>query len=173
MHTLVNSLNIVHDLFPNFHVIIIGKGEEEDELRLRISRQNLCHCIELRGWCSDEQLPYFYNAADIFVLPSTMEGHSVALLEAMASGLPIIASDIEGNRESIEDGDNGLLFESNNEKILAEKLMKLLNDDKLRDIIAKKNLNAFSERFSMNAHIEKYNKIYRTLVHDQSKTLAK
>ena len=59
-----------------------------------------------------------------------MEGHSVALLEAMASGLPIIASDKSGNRESLENGVNGLLFDSGNAQMLAEKLVTILKDDK-------------------------------------------
>jgi glycosyltransferase involved in cell wall biosynthesis len=164
IHTLVNALRIVRDSFPDFLAIIIGKGEEEEKLTRYIKSFNLENCVMLYGWCSDDQLPYFYNAADVFILPSTMEGHSVAILEAMASGIPIVASDIEGNRESIEEGTNGFLFEKGNDKALAQKLLSLLGDSNLRQRISHNNMSAYSQKFSEATQIEKYLEVYRSLV---------
>ena len=128
IYTLIDSLRTVNTVIPDFLAILVGGGEEQPAIKSRILEYGLSEKVKLYGRVSEGNLPYLYNSADVFVLPSTMEGHSVALLEAMASGLPIVASDIEGNRESLEDGINGLLFQSGNEKDLSEKLVTVLND---------------------------------------------
>ena len=73
----------------------------------------------------------YYKAMDIFLLPSRSEGFSLALLEAAAAKLPLIASNIPGNDEFIEDGKNGLLFEIEKPKELAENIIKLAEDKTL------------------------------------------
>lgn len=79
-----------------------------------------------------EKLPEFYRKLDVFVAPSTGgESFGLILLEAMACGIPVLASDIEGYRNVITDGFNGLLFKNRDSKDLSEKLMELIADEKL------------------------------------------
>ena len=92
------------------------------------------------------------------------EGHSVAILEAMISGLPIIASNIPANRVSVSEGVNGFLFETNNEKDLAEKLRSILTDNKLREQMSKNSSNIYLKNFSTKIQIESYLKLYKTLI---------
>jgi glycosyltransferase involved in cell wall biosynthesis len=178
VYTLVESLNLLHTVFPDFLALIIGRGEEEEKLKSRVKEYGLADNIRFLDWLPQKQLSDFYNAADIFVLPSIREGHSIAMLEAMSSGLPILASDIEGNRESIKNGVNGLLFESGNEKMLSEKLLTLLRDSRLQKEMSAINPKIYLEKFSTRSQIEKYTEVYKSLsdkeqdkIHNRSRVL--
>ena len=87
---------------------------------------NLSEEINFLG--NRDDIPELLSHSDLFVLPSRFEGMPVALLEAMAAGLPVIASNISGSAELIEHGKNGLLFESENHIDLAEKILFLYNN---------------------------------------------
>lgn len=163
VYTLIESCKILHKHNPNFLVILIGKGTERTKLESLVASYKLQNNVKFVEWKQQTTLSDYYNAADIFVLPSMTEGHSVALLEAMASGLPLIASNIGGNKESVVDGINGFLFEVNNAKILAEKLTTLLNDDKVQESMAKNSIDVYFKKFSMRAQMENHLKLYRTL----------
>jgi glycosyltransferase involved in cell wall biosynthesis len=102
----------------------------------------------------------FYKAMDIFLLPSRSEGFSLALLEAAASGLPIIASDIPGNDEFIEHKKNGFLFDLSKPEELAQHILTLANDRKLAleyGLLAEKK---FKEEFALERYSEKLNKFF-------------
>jgi len=81
----------------------------------------------------EDDLPMFYAACDVFVLPSVFEAFPMVLLEAMASGKPVIGSDVGGISEVIKDGENGFVFEPKNYEDLAKKILELIEDDKLRE----------------------------------------
>lgn len=80
------------------------------------------------------------NDSDIFVSPSKREGFSLALMEAMAAGLPVICTDIRGNNELIEDGINGFLIHDGEVERLKNKIITLIEDDELRSQISLNNL---------------------------------
>jgi L-malate glycosyltransferase len=106
----------------------------------------------------------YYKAMDIFLLPSRSEGFSLALLEAAAAKLPLIASNIPGNDEFIEDGKNGLLFEIENPNQLAEKINKLAGDKPLTEQLAE---NAY--KTVMNNYLVKhFGERFGEFLHDVS-----
>ncbi len=102
----------------------------------------------------------YYKAMDIFLLPSRSEGFSLALLEAAASGLPIIASNIPGNNEFIEHGKNGLLFNILKPDELSHEILQLANDRKLADKLRIAARDSFIKNYSLNRYIEKLNKFF-------------
>jgi glycosyltransferase involved in cell wall biosynthesis len=165
--TLIHSLNDVNERYSNFIAIIVGKGIESQKLESLVNEYHLTDMVKFLGGISKTELSNYYSAADVFVLPSVSEGHSVAVLEAMASGLPIVASDIQGNKESIEDGKNGFLFETGNKKSLMEKLLILLTDSELHRKMSETCLMRYAEKFSTTTQIEKYLKVYQNLVDSQ------
>ena len=108
--------------------------------------------------------------ADIFILPSRAEGISNALLEAMACGLPVVVSDIPGNRDVIEHQHNGLCFGVDDPDSLAECLLLLLNQPDLRAQLGVNARRTVEKNYSMNYVADRYAKLYRDLT-SEPKTL--
>jgi glycosyltransferase involved in cell wall biosynthesis len=102
----------------------------------------------------------YYKAMDIFLLPSRSEGFSLALLEAAASGLPIIASDIPGNDEFIENYKNGLKFNISNPEELRKNILLLVDDKKLTEQFANSALSSFKKEYTLERYAEKLNTFF-------------
>ena len=164
VHFLLESLQTLKPSQHNFLAIILGEGKERKNLEAMVKEYNIRKYVRFNGNVTRAVLADFYTSADVFVLPSFSEGHSVALLEAMASGLPLVASDIEGNRVSIEDGVNGFLFETGNIKKLVEKLSIILTDVKLQQIMSSNSAKKYLKKFSSRTQIEEHLKIYNSVI---------
>lgn len=117
----------------NFKVLIFGKGVLQDELVQHIEKLNLGEEVKFMGLGSMEEI---LAISDIFVFPSLWEGLSIALLQAMDAGCPIVATKISGTNEVLEDGVNGLLVEPGKSDELSKALSRLLKDEELRAKIA-------------------------------------
>ena len=113
---------------PEIEFWVVGSDPAE------VKMKQLCDDIGVRGhfkfwgWKSQSELLPFYRDADIFVLPSTTEAFGVVFLEAMASGLPVIGTDVGGIPEIIRDGQNGLLVPPNQPDLLANAIIELLSN---------------------------------------------
>jgi glycosyltransferase involved in cell wall biosynthesis len=164
VYTLVESCRILHSWTDDFFVLIVGDGIERTKLESLVTSYGLGENIKFLGYLKPSNLPPYYNMADIFVLPSFVEGHSVALLEAMASGLPVVASRVGGNKETVEDEKNGFLFEVGDHAVLAEKLIKMLKDDDLREHMSEYCLKTYLEKFSTEVQIQNFLKLYRSIL---------
>lgn len=116
-------------------LVLVGAGPLEPALRERARVAGLD--AEFPGVVPQERLPAFYAAADVFVLASFTEGHPKVLLEAMAAGVPCVASDCEGNRSLVADGTTGLLFDPRRPDELADRLARVLTDAALSEALAR------------------------------------
>jgi glycosyltransferase involved in cell wall biosynthesis len=152
----------------DFHAVIIGTGEEEENLKQLVNTSNLSDKVSFIGWIPQNKLTYFYNAADVFVLPSFKEGNSVAILESMACGTPIIASTAGGNPESIQDGLNGFLISIGDSQELCHKMEIILKDDYVYNTFSKKCIEIYYTKFSKNKQINEYLKIYRKMLKNRN-----
>jgi len=110
---------------------LVGAGPLEAALRSEADHLGLGERVEFRGIVGQPRLPEVYGTADAFVLASFTEGHPKVLLEAMACGLPCMASDCAGNRSLITDGETGLLFDPHRPEELARCLRRVLDDPAL------------------------------------------
>jgi glycosyltransferase involved in cell wall biosynthesis len=111
------------------------------------------------GKVPHDEIPAYMASADVFVLPSLSEGFGIAALEAMAMGLPIIATKVGGLLEIIKDGENGFLVEPRNPVEIAEKCVLLLTNDDLRASISRNNREKAKD-YSWEKVIERLEKVY-------------
>ncbi len=125
---------------------ITGQGSQEQELRKLASRLKVERNVEFKGYVNREDLEELFQKADLYVSTSLSDSTSVSLLEAMASGLLPVVTDIPGNREWIEDGKNGFLFPPGNYQALAEKIIWIINNFKETEKLRTENQKIIREK---------------------------
>jgi glycosyltransferase involved in cell wall biosynthesis len=131
-------LETLQDAFhqdPKLHYVICGSGALTEELQEEIHSLHLANQVHLLGFREDARALLY--GMDLFVFPSLQEGLPVAVMEAMAAGLPVLASDIRGCHDLIHDGVNGMLYPSNNAGIFLQKYQTLRTDAAFREKLGK------------------------------------
>lgn len=156
--TLIKAINKATKINKNLHLMMVGTGDLYKEVRHAIERLNLSSRVKLFEHVSTEKLRLCYNAADLFVLPSFNEAFGIVLLEAMASGLPIIASNSGACLEVI--GNAGILFNQGDCSDLAEKIMELSCNEELVRRLSNEGLKRV-QIFSWEATTNEYWKLYK------------
>jgi len=160
--TLIDSANIAVKKNPRIVFVAVGKGPDSNSVKSKIEQLGIEKNFRLAGFVSDEDLPSYYNVADVFVLPSKSgEGLPLVALEAMACGLPVIATNVGGIKE-IMIKDYGKLVPPNEPELLAEAILEFAKDDfsSLRG-----ELRAVAEeRFGWDANVERLVEIYEELI---------
>lgn len=143
----------------NLNLKIAGHGPEYNNLKRQIRKLKLEGKVKLLGVLNKEKLRDELENSTIFVLPSLSEGIPIALMEAMSMELPVVATNITGIPELIDDGINGLLVEKANSEDLANKIELLYNDPDLREKLAKNARRKVCEKFNLRKNVEKFEKI--------------
>src|SRR5205814_952159 len=141
--------------------LFIGDGAMRTLIEAEIKRLGVSNDVELVGY--SDRVPEYLAAADVFVLPSHLEGTSNALLEAMASGLPVVANGVGGNLEIVENGVNGFLCASAKAEELASALRRLREDSTLRRKMGMAARAHASENFSIDFMVRQYAHYYREI----------
>lgn len=163
--TLIRGvMPIVLKTFPDATLSIVGDGPQMEVLRNLITECGLVDSVHLVGKKPQKELFEYIRESQIFVLNTAYEGMSHQLLEVMALGTPIVASDIESNTEVIDSGVNGLLVSLNNEEKIAEAILRLLSDPSYGAQLAsagKKKILSFSEEKMFQAFTELVHSIVR------------
>ena len=160
--TLIESANIAIKKNPRLVFVVVGKGPDSGEVQRKIAQVGIQRNFKLAGFVSDEDLPLYYNTADFFVLPSKSgEGLPLVLLEAMACGLPVIATNVGGTSEVLNEK-YGKKVRPNNPVALADAILEFSSKDLL---ILKKEMRRMMEKeHSWNKNVEKLAKIYEELI---------
>jgi len=157
---LVDAVEILHTDGVNLHLTIAGGGQLEPQLKEIISGRNLGEIIQIAGRIDPENMPQVYRESDIFVSATVQEGMSNAMLEAMASGLPIVTTRCEGVEELITD--NGVIVEGANAEEIA-RAIRLLADKPQAQRKMAVAARSRAERFGWNdvalSYIEQYRKV--------------
>jgi glycosyltransferase involved in cell wall biosynthesis len=131
----------------NVKFLIIGTGALEENLKLKTKNFKLEERVKFAGFISHEKLPPFLWASDIFIRPSLSEGMGNSFIEAMAAGLPVIATPVGGIPDFLKDGETGLFCEVRNPKSIAQKVEKLLKDFESRDYIVHTAQKMVTEKY--------------------------
>jgi glycosyltransferase involved in cell wall biosynthesis len=142
-------------------LVIVGDGPLRAELERETAARGLRRSVRFLG--SQPDVTPFYVMADVFVLPSTSEGLSNALLEAMAARLPVVASDVGGNRDVVEGGVSGFLVDWADTSAAAGLVGRLLHDAALRERVGEAAARR-AGAFSISAVAERYCDLYRTVL---------
>jgi glycosyltransferase involved in cell wall biosynthesis len=111
---------------PKVNLILLGGGSQGPKIRQILMNAGVLERVHFGGQIGQVDLPRWYHLADLYISPSHVDGSSVSLMEALASGLPCLVSDIPGNREWVEEGVNGWLFRDGDADDLAEKILYAL-----------------------------------------------
>ncbi len=160
--SLIQALGIVDKSAFEFQCLILGEGPTLEAITQEIERTDLKNKIFLTGNRSDIRawLPH----CDIFVLPSIWEGASMALLEAMAAGLPIVATATGGTPELVEDGISGILVPPADPTALADALIQLLGSVELREKMGKAGYKLVNENFQIENTVDRISALYSGLL---------
>ena len=129
---LFEALTKVLPHIPDLKVTLIGDGPERLGLEREARNMGVADSIEFAGYCSQSEVAEMLRHTDLLVLPSFAEGLPVVLMEALAARVPVVATQIAGVSELVEDGINGAMVPPGDAERLAEKILELLNDDPLR-----------------------------------------
>lgn len=156
----------------NLRFVIVGKGPLLGRLCDRVSQAGLQKYFDFRGHIGADrrdELVRLYQSAGIFCLPSHHEGMPTVLLEAMACGMPVVASAVGGCLEVVNGGENGLLVPPRDPETLAEALLTLLGDEALRCRLGQNARRTIERRFSWKAVTERYLACYEQVVNGQGR----
>lgn len=141
---------------------IIGDGDERKELEKLAKDLGVGEKVEFAGLVDHKDLPPYFENADVFVLPSLNEGMSNSMLEALATGLPLIATDTGGTKELIKDGINGFIVKMKDRQDLVDKIEILIKDPELRKKMgeeSRKKSEAMSWEKVAGEYVDLYNKV--------------
>jgi len=125
LDNLITAISEIVNRSPKlkFKLIIAGKGSLDKKLKSQVTLSGLDNHIHFSGFISDDLLPAYYAAADIFIMPTTfIEGFGIATVEALSSGLPVFGTPIGGTAEILEPIDKQLLFGNADAKSMADKI---------------------------------------------------
>ena len=161
LDTFIESASLLTRDYPDLLFIVIGKGPNRKLIEKRVREFGIGDNIRLAGFVPEKLLPLYYNAADYFVIPSSSgEGLPLVLLEAMACGLPVIATSVGGTPEIIKDMKNGVLVPPRNPKALAETISKFLSNKELGLAIGKEARNTVEDKFTWEENVRRLQNVY-------------
>jgi len=158
---LIEAASIVCQQIPNVKFLIAGDGELREKLQKQINQMGLSNCVFLIGKYLD--VYEFFSQLDLFVLPSLWEGLPTVILESMAYGVPVIATNIPGTNELIQDNLDGWLVSPKNSGELAEKIIFTLREPLLRELIKKEGFKK-AEQFSIDKIADQYINLFQQLL---------
>jgi glycosyltransferase involved in cell wall biosynthesis len=160
--TLIDSAKEAIKKNPKIIFLVVGKGPDFEKIRERIESFEIEKNFKLSGFVSDKNLPFYYNTADFFVLPSKSgEGLPLVALEAMACGVPVIATNVGGISEVVKD-DYGKLVMPDCPNSLAEAILEFSNRELSED---RNRMRAIiEEKYSWEKNVDKLVEIYEGLI---------
>lgn len=128
--------------------ILAGRGRDLDKLKKKVRKLGLQDKFIFLGQVEKDPLVQLYQNATLFAFPSYHEGLPTVLLEAMSCGLPVIATDVRGNRDLISSGKNGILVPPRSPKEMADAILGLLDDEKMRRKLGKNARKTIEEHYT-------------------------
>jgi glycosyltransferase involved in cell wall biosynthesis len=164
IESLIDAVPKVVKEVENARFLIVGDGRLKRPIKMRIKSLNVEKYVKLLGFVEHKNIAKYLKAADVYVSTSFSDGTSASLLEAMACERPPVVTAIPGNKEWVSDKENGLLFASGNSEELANHIISLAKDKKLREKLGKRAFLTVKEMADWNKHQEILDKLICGLV---------
>lgn len=169
-HYLVDAIPEVVNKYPNVRFLLIGDGDQRQNLELQTKRYKLQTNIKMPGYVSYDELLHYYNLGDIFINPSirdkagNLDDQNVALVEAMACGKPVIATNFPGYGIVIDDGRNGFLTKEGDAENIAQVIIRLVESKELREKMGRESRRRVEEEFSWEKIGGQYTDLFRSIL---------
>ncbi len=160
--TLIDAMPHVLRALPNARLVIAGEGQLRRNLEQQIENLGLSSAVQLLGYRED--VPRLLKSLDLFVMSSSEEGLGTTVLDAMAAGVPVVATDGGGIPEMVRDEETGLLSPVNNPKRLAENVVRMWKERTLRIACANRAMDLVHSEFSVEKMVEGNLAIYREVI---------
>lgn len=164
--TLFKSIKMVKDLGYKVELHVAGAGPLRETLKKQARKLGINRSIKLLGFQKSED---FLEKIDLFAMSSIGEGMPVALLEAMSYGLPIVATNVGGISEIVENGKDGLLCDPRNHKSLAENITKIIENKELRNNLSKNARQKINNKYNIKIIAQQFDKCYISLMSNNAR----
>ena len=148
----------------NIRYKIVGEGADLTSLKFIIEDLGIKKNVELVGQKSPQEVKELLKRADIYLHPSVTEAISVAIMEAMAMKLPVIASNVGGIPELVEDGKSGILVEAADATAIADAVVRLINDTDYRRELGKRGRIIIEKKFSLEGEVKNWIELYTSIL---------
>jgi glycosyltransferase involved in cell wall biosynthesis len=156
--TLIDAWPLVLRSVPDAYLLIVGEGSRRDDLERQVRELRIAHRVVFTGRRDD--VPGVTAALDVAVLPSYREAQGLTILEAMALSRPVVASNVGGIPEMIQDGVTGLLVPPGDPTALAGAIVRLLEDHSLADTLGRAGHDLVHDRFCIELMVKAIEEIY-------------
>jgi glycosyltransferase involved in cell wall biosynthesis len=157
---LIRAIPVVIKEEPKARFIIAGEGPERENIEKEAEDLNISSSVQFLGWVPHEKMPNILAQTDIYVSTSLYDGTSISLLEAMGSGAFPIVTDIPANREWIVNGENGFLVPTDEEGVLANRIIDAIRNQALLEKSRKNNLFTIEEKAVWRVNIKRVEEVY-------------
>ncbi len=162
LSVLVRAFDIVRREVPEAQLLLVGDGVDVANLKVLINELELTEAVRFTGRVSDEDITELHRVGTVFCMPSPAELQSIATLEAMSSGQPVVAVDAGALKELCQDGRNGYLCPKDDDQAIANGLIKILTDADLRQKFSEQSL-VIARTHDLNTSLDAFEEIYRDL----------
>ncbi|UCG68627.1 MAG: glycosyltransferase [Thermoplasmata archaeon] len=145
------------------HFVICGEGREKENIENLVKKMDVYENVTFTGFLPNGEFPDIYSIADLFAIPSESELQSIVTMEALASGLPVVASNKDALPELVQNPENGLLFNPGDSEALSQKIVEILKDDVLKRSMGETSLEIV-QKHSIENTISQFESLYNEAI---------
>lgn len=168
VYDLLEATKLILPKAPLVKLVMTG-GSSFDEVESKWKSMDLKNSVEFLGWFDEENLPSLYASCDILALPSYNEGLPYVIIEALSSGLPIVASRVGGIPEVVSNGENGFIIEPGDIDALSRRFLELIRNTELRISMSRNNRVKAVNEYSLQHVLSELNRIFNSLLSAEQK----
>jgi glycosyltransferase involved in cell wall biosynthesis len=161
---VVHAFATVREQFPTARLSVVGRGVDSDTVSHLAASLGLNEAIDQPGWTDPSEVVNWFTAADVVVAPSWFEAQGLAVMEAQAAGAAVVATNVGGIPDAVEDGSTGILVEPRDPEALAAAVISLLDDPARAAAIGQRAAEQATQRFSRNATALAFESLYNRVL---------